>query len=300
MRINSVMQLFFRGMSTVIFKSPKPLIGSIILTDRCNLSCLHCAVSNLTSIIYPHYQITSEMHELYRDGVRILLFYGGEPFLWKDDETTLRDLVIEARQMGYLIVNVVTNGTFGLNLPEADLLLVSLDGTRENHNKIRGSTYDTIIKNIENAASDNICLYMAVNQINKGDIEAVCETAKHMMHVRSVSFNFHTPYPGTEYLQLTHAEKLDCCDRISRLIGKGYPVLNLRSAFPYIVDNTLKKPCRQCVIMENNKRWICGRCLDVEGLCEQCGYFFAAEFSLVFSGNIKVICDLFKTYMKYI
>jgi len=82
------------------------------------------------------------------------------------------------------------------------------------------------------------------------------------------------------------------------LIGKDYPVLNLRSAFPYIVDNTLKTPCRQCVIMENNKCWICGRCIDIEGLCKQCGYFFAAEFTLVFSGNIKVIVDFLKTYMK--
>jgi len=300
MRIKSVMKLLARGISTLIFKSPKPVVGSIILTDRCNLSCRHCAVSNLTSIIYPHSQITSEMHQMYREGVRILLFYGGEPFMWNDGKSTLRDLVIEARQIGYILVSVVTNGTFEMHLPEADLLLVSLDGARDNHNMIRGNTYDTIIRNIENSDSDNICLYMAVNQINKADIEAVCEIAEHTKHVRSVSFNFHTPYPGTEYLQLSREERKSCCGRISGLISKGYPILNLRSAFPYISDNTLKTPCRQCVIMENNKQWVCGRCVEIEGLCEQCGYFFAAEFSLIFSGNIKVIYDFVKTYRKFI
>ncbi len=53
----------------------------------------------------------------------------------------MRDLVIEAKEMGFLIVNVVTNGTFPLNLPEANLILLSIDGDREHHNAIRGNTY---------------------------------------------------------------------------------------------------------------------------------------------------------------
>ena len=58
-------------------------------------------------------------------GVRILFFCGGETFLWKDGERTLRDLVIEAKNMGFLIVNVVTNGTFPIDLPEADWTEIS-------------------------------------------------------------------------------------------------------------------------------------------------------------------------------
>ena len=55
---------------------------------------------------------------------------------------------IEAKEMGFLIVNVVTNGTFKLDLPEADLILLSLDGDKVHHNDIRGDTFDTIMKNI--------------------------------------------------------------------------------------------------------------------------------------------------------
>ena len=64
--------------------------------------------------------------------------------------------------MGFLIVNVVTNGTYPIDLPEADLILLSLDGDRERHNAIRGETYDLILANIRNATADNICLYMAI------------------------------------------------------------------------------------------------------------------------------------------
>lgn len=43
--------------------------------------------------------------------------------------------------------------------------------------------------------------------------------------------------------------------------------------------NKWKRPCYQCVVSENNKRYICGRCVEVEGLCHECGYLFAVEFS---------------------
>lgn len=63
---------------------------------------------------------------------------------------------------------------------------------------------------------------------------------------------------------------------------------------------TIPTPCRQCIVMENGKQSICGRCIDVEGLCEQCGYFFAAEYVLVFKGNVRVIAEMLSTYLKYI
>jgi MoaA/NifB/PqqE/SkfB family radical SAM enzyme len=300
MKLSSLFELMYFGITTILFKRKDPLVGSIILTDKCNLSCSHCVVNNITAAVYPHSQIKSEMLQMYAYGVRILLFYGGEPFLWKDQGLTVRDLVIEAKQIGFILVNIVTNGSFGLNLPEADLILVSVDGKRETHNRIRGNTYDLILGNINMATSDNIYLYMAINQINKSDIEDVCTMARRFKNVKAVSFNFHTPYPGTEYLKLTSKQKQYCCDQITKLIKEGYPVLNLKSAFPYIIKNTFRTPCYQCTIMENGQRWVCGRCIDIKGLCRECGFFFAAEYSLVFQGNLKVTFEMFRTYLKYI
>lgn len=233
-------------------------------------------------------------------GIRILFFCGGETFMWKDSGKTLRDLVTEAKELGFLIVNVVTNGTFPINLPEADLILLSLDGDREAHNVIRGDTYDTIMENIKNASSENICFYMAINKLNKNAVRSVCLTAKNTPNVKAVSFNFHTPYPDTEELALTKEEKAECCKVISEMMDKGTPVFNLKSAFPYLIENRFPVPCHQCVVMENGKLSICGRCIDVPGLCEKCGYFFVAEYTLLFKGNLKVISECLKTYLKYI
>lgn len=199
------------------------------------------------------------MQTLYNMGVRILFFCGGETFIWQDDGKTIRDLVIEAKRMGFLIVNLVTNGTQKIDLPEADLILLSLDGDREHHNIIRGDTYDTILENIENATSDNICFYMAVNQINKDCIKDVCYLARDTKNVRAVSFNFYTLYPDTTELALSKEEKKKCCILISQMIDEGVPVFNLKSAFPYLINNSFPTPCYQCVVIENGKISTCGR-----------------------------------------
>jgi len=300
MKTSSFMQFAWFGIKTILFRKKEPILGTIILTDKCNLKCKHCSVNNITAVVHPYEQVKQEMQTLYDMGVRILFFCGGETFLWRDGDKTLRDLVKEAKEMGFLIVNVVTNGTFPIDLPEADLILLSLDGDRERHNLIRGECYDTIMENIEKATSDNICFYMAVNQINKGAIREVCETAREKKNVRAVSFNFHTPYPDTKELALSKAEKAECCRVISEMMKKGAPVFNLKSAFPYLVENKFPTPCYQCVVIENGKISTCGRCIDVPGLCEECGYFFVAEYTLLFRGNIRIILDMLKTYLKYI
>ena len=300
MKLSSFLYFANFGIKTVLFRKKDPILGTIILTDKCNLKCRHCSVNNITAVVHPYKQIRQEMALLYKMGVRILFFCGGETFLWQDSGKTLRDLVIEAKQTGFLIVNTVTNGTFPIALPEADLILLSLDGNREKHNQIRGNTYDTIMNNIQHASSDNICFYMAVNQINKNTIKDVCQKAMKLPNVRAVSFNFHTPYPDTKELALSREEKSRCCAVITQMMKKGAPVFNLKSAFPYLINNTFPTPCHQCVVMENGKLSVCGRCIDVPGLCSQCGYFFVAEYTLLFRGNVKIIWEMLRTYLKYI
>ena len=300
MKLSSFLHFAAFGVKTILFREKKPILGTVIVTDKCNLSCKHCSVNNITAVVHPYVQVKKEMKQLYDLGVRILFFCGGETFLWRDGDKSIRDLVVEAKEMGFLIVNVVTNGTYPIDLPEADLILLSLDGDRERHNIIRGDTYDKIMENIAHATADNICFYMAVNQINKDAIAHVCRTARDTKHVRAVSFNFHTPYPDTKELVLSVEEKQKCCDTISKMMDEGAPVFNLKSAFPYLIHNKFPTPCHQCLVIENGKISSCGRCIDVPGLCEQCGYFFVAEYTLLFRGNIKIILEMLMTYLKYI
>ncbi len=300
MRFSSFMYLAGFGIKTILFRQKKPILGTVIVTDKCNLHCRHCSVNNITAVIHPYEQIKREMHTLYDMGVRILFFCGGETFMWQDSGRNIRDLVIEAKHMGFMIVNVVTNGTFPLDLPEADLILLSLDGDKERHNAVRGDTYDRIMENIASATSDNICFYMAINQINKDAVRDVCALARDTKNVRAVSFNFHTPYPDTKELALSREEKAKCCEDIRYMMKQGAPVFNLKGAFRHLINNSFPTPCHQCVVMENGRLSTCGRCIDVPGLCEQCGYFFVAEYTLLFRGNIRIIFEMLTTYLRYI
>lgn len=300
MKLSAFAYFAWFGLKTILFRQKRPILGTVIVTDKCNLKCRHCSVNNITAVIHPYEQVQREMRTLYDMGCRILFFCGGETFLWQDGGRTLRDLVAEARRMGFLIVNVVTNGTFPLDLPGADLILLSLDGDREKHNLIRGDTYDTIMRSIRAATSDNIVLYMAINKLNMPTVGDVIRTAETERNVRAVSFNFHTPYPDTADLKLSRAEKRQCADVIAQAIKRGAPVFNLRSALPYLVDNTFPTPCRQCLVIENGKLSTCGRCVDIPGLCEQCGYFFVAEYTLLFRGNPRIMFDMLRTYPRYI
>ncbi len=300
MKLSSFLYFARFGIRTVLFRKKDPVLGTVIVTDRCNLHCRHCSVNNITGVMHPYSRIRSEMQTLYDMGVRILFFCGGETFLWRDGDMTLRDLVIEAKRMGFLIVNTVTNGTFPIDLPEADLILLSLDGDRQRHNEVRGDTYDTIMENVRNATSDNICFYMAINKINKDAVRDVCITARDTKNVRAVSFNFHTPYPDTRDLALTMEEKAQCCEVIKQMMKEKVPVFNLKSAFPYLINNSFPTPCYQCVVIENGKISTCGRCIDVPGLCEECGYFFVAEYTLLFRGNLRIIFEMLTTYLRFI
>lgn len=298
MKLNQLAYLAGFGLTTVLFRRRDPLVGSLILTDRCNLACRHCAVANQENRLYPYSVIRQDLESLYRSGVRILLFYGGEPFLWQDGSLTLADLIREARTMGFYLISVVTNGTLSLDLPEADLVLVSLDGTRAHHDAIRGRTYDRILQNIAKAPRANLALYMAVNRINQGDLEAVAKLARTLPNVRAAAYNFHTPYPGTESLTLTDTELEQAAQTLKNLKRDGLPILNLVRSLPALLDHRYRAPCSQCLLVQNGRTWVCGRCSDIPGLCGQCGFTFATEFSMLFRGHPGVIAEALRTYLE--
>jgi len=300
MKTAEFLSLAWFGIRTVVLKQKKPILGTIILTDYCNLNCRHCSVNNINKRMYPYHDIRKEMEDFYSRGIRILFFCGGETFLWKDGDRDVRQLVREAKQMGFYLVNVVTNGTEDISIPEADVIFLSIDGTRETHDIIRGETYDRIMKNLERAKDCNVCLYMAVNNLNYMEIEEVGALAGEHPNIGCISFNFHTPYKGTEHLALTREQKKDTVDKIKGMIKGGVPVFNLYSALDVYLNNTWERPCHQCIVSEDGVRHICGRCVGTSGLCRECGYLFAVEFSLLFGGNIRIIYEMLNTYLRYI
>lgn len=83
MKLSSFLHFASFGVKTILFRKKEPILGTVIVTDKCNLHCKHCSVNNITAIVHPYEKVRKEMQTLYDMGVRILFFCGGEPFSGK-------------------------------------------------------------------------------------------------------------------------------------------------------------------------------------------------------------------------
>jgi MoaA/NifB/PqqE/SkfB family radical SAM enzyme len=106
-----------------------PLLTSFKITYRCNLACLACPFHRRAGEAGAHMSwslATASLDALRLRGALIVVFEGGEPFLWRDGRHDLNDVVAYAKRR-FPGVAVTTNGTFPLDSP-ADILWVSLEG----------------------------------------------------------------------------------------------------------------------------------------------------------------------------
>jgi len=132
-------------------KRPAPIFASYNVTSRCNMRCSFCEWWKTNMLELPTKKALAVIDEVCSLGVSFFDFSGGEPLLRKD----LSTLAKKASSHGCL-VSMNTNGTL-LRRSRAseiadvfDVVVVSLDGPKEIHDKIRGvpETYDKAIKAI--------------------------------------------------------------------------------------------------------------------------------------------------------
>ena len=74
MKLSSFVHFASFGVKTILFRKNLPILGTVIVTDKCNLHCKHCSVNNITAVVHPYEQVKTEMQQLYDMGIRILFF----------------------------------------------------------------------------------------------------------------------------------------------------------------------------------------------------------------------------------
>ncbi len=125
------------------------------LTKTCNLSCLHCYSSSSAGKFggeLSHDEALRVVNDLEQAGVKLLILSGGEPLMRQD----VASIASRAKDLG-MSVSLSTNGTLINNsaigpIIDAgfDYVGVSLDGSRETHDRFRGVTgaYDKAVKGV--------------------------------------------------------------------------------------------------------------------------------------------------------
>ena len=123
----------------------------------------------------------------------MLVITGGEPFLWKDNEYLLEDVIKYAKIIGFFRIVICTNGTLGLT-STADYLWVSLDGFSQEHNKLRGNVYNKVIRNIIMSKHKKIYINFTISKENILNFDAAAEHLFTLKNIRGILFHIFTPY----------------------------------------------------------------------------------------------------------
>ncbi|MCQ2139149.1 MAG: radical SAM protein [Bacteroidales bacterium] len=286
-----IKQLFYLAQWFVrarFFGRKAPLQTVLFITDKCNLRCKHCSVYGSAGYRQRKFDdIIEDMKESYKLGSRFIDLEGGEPTLWKEGEKTINDIIDAAMAMGFFSVTVTTNAQQDFSWIHPNSIWVSMDGVGEYHERVRGEgTFARLEQNIKNSGKKHICVNMVVNSLNWESLDAAMEYAKANEAIEQISINFHTPYPGTEYLMLAPEKKVELIDKVLEYKKKGYPIMNSRSGLKRMKKNTLgeMKLGKECFVTNfiypDGSRGLCvGYGTDQ---CSKCGFCMAGEMSSVF------------------
>lgn len=130
--------------SVVEDQSPRVLDGAIAIwnfTNRCNLSCLHCysksTLDEVDTLTTP--QIKKTILEMKENGIKFIIFSGGEP-LTRKDLFEIADFCKENGIITYLSSNGLyfTKSNIQKIVDTFNYVGVSIDGDEETHDYFRG------------------------------------------------------------------------------------------------------------------------------------------------------------------
>ncbi|MFX1486558.1 MAG: radical SAM protein [Promethearchaeota archaeon] len=223
----TIIKIAGKIIQTKLMNRKIPIFGSVDITNRCNLRCKHCywwQNNNSRKELSPNEWRGIIRKEIIQKGVCAISLTGGEPLLRPD--------VIEAilDEMKWGNVSIVTNGT----LPLIDFgvgYFVSIDGTEEIHNTIRGvKTYRKIKQNIIDHPEIKSVINMTINRLNHKSIPQVVN--EWYPFAQAITFQFHTPFSYDDKLWLPYGKERN--NSIDKL-------LETKEKYPDFIANTSKQ-----------------------------------------------------------
>ena len=235
--------LFLKYGAYKLFNKKSPIYGSADIINVCNLHCTHCywwlnRKENEELTVEQWKEIIENKFK--KNHVFIITLVGGEP--------TMRPDVVELFIKEFpKRVCLVTNGTFPLK-KYADIYFywISIDGTQEVHDSIRGKdayakTKENIINYVENngkLAWKDIWISMTINSLNYKTVRDVAE--EWYDYTNKIGFQFHTPFAKGDPLWLPFGpERTKVVDEI----------ISMKSKYD---DDYIINPISQLELMKKN------------------------------------------------
>lgn len=277
-----------------ILNKSTPLIAGLTLTNRCNLRCRHCRVTDRQAGDLSFEQTVNILDAFYKEGGRTVYLQGGEPLIWHDDHKGPEDIVEYAHRKGYLAVVIYTNGTLPIQT-SADTVFISIDGLLKTHDYLRGESFDKIIANISRSQHPSLFINFTINNRNKDEIEDFCRQADKISRIRGVFFYFHTPYYGYDDLYIEPPVRDAILDRLVSL-KRQYKILNSEAGLKSALHNSWRRPLKICRVYEKGEVFECCRYPGDPALCRNCGYLSYAEIDQTLKLKPSAILNALKYF----
>jgi Fe-coproporphyrin III synthase len=232
------------------------------------------------------------LDNLYSEGVRIVIFEGGEPLLWKDEKSAkdINDVIKYSKRL-FFFTGVTTNGTIDIERLNPDVFFISIDGMQVTHDRLRGKSFARIMENIEkNQPQKKIIVNICISSENANEIEELVKFLNNKVH--GITIQFFYPYDSVRDLKLGNKEKKDLLKNLINLKRQGIKLLNSISCMKMMVNNTWK--CADFLVVSVEKDGMISRGCYLKNKtakvsCEDCGFSVHCEISLAYRFNPDAI-----------
>lgn len=229
-----------------------PLSVTYITTYRCNYSCSYCDVWRMKEREMTAPEAFSMIDEFSSLGMRRLSFNGGEPLTRPD----IGDMVDYSRKKG-VFTTMFSNGSLVKRnikkIQNLDVLAVSLDGTKEVHERQRkGSVYEEVIEGIRAAkeAGINVWTNTVITKDTASCIDAlagVCSGLGVKMIFQPVLLYAHSSAKEEiEPLKAELAQYRKVVERVKKLKREGAPIMHSEEYLDHIMTPVWSLNRRKC------------------------------------------------------
>jgi len=202
-----------------------PVVASIKVTQRCNLSCSHCTWVNKVKNDLTLERWKEIIDTLYKRGCGIVFVEGGEPTL----RTDLAQIVSYIKSKGMFCV-MFTNGAGKLDDLKTDAVWFSVDGTEKSHDTIRGKgSYRRVLESIDKYPNKRTLSITTLSKVNAGEIENICKELS-TTSLDGLIFNFMYPYKDVGDNAMSTKERIACAEEILALKA-DYPKIASSDAY---------------------------------------------------------------------
>lgn len=225
------------------------------VTNKCNLKCKHCGESSLLKDKNKEFNWKTYMDYISGFAHTISLL-GGEPLLHEN----ILDIIEYANDKN-IKVQMITNGQVSNNLLlnlmkfEIEDILISIDGLKQSHDKVRGNgTWEKAINSLEYLVSMNndkkhkarIGINLVINKYNYDEIIDLIELTKRLdiiyqINPLSITGNAKN---NENILSITDEQLIDIYEKIALYHSSNKNIkIILQTAYPIINDYLNRKYC---------------------------------------------------------